>query len=110
VEDDFVISGQLHVRGGTKIMTRYKATIIFDVHEDENRERIMQLYNKAKERAKGVLYWKNMTKDERDELKALSHNPLEKEFHHEINERTANELHQHRTTYEIVHFAKLEDE
>jgi hypothetical protein len=91
-------------------MTRYKATVIFDVHEDENRERIMQLYNKAKKRAKGVLYSRNMTKDEGDELKTLSHNPLEKDFHHEINERTGNELHQYMTTYEIIYFEKLEDQ
>jgi hypothetical protein len=31
-------------------MARYKATVIFDVHEDENRERIRQLYNKPQEK------------------------------------------------------------
>jgi hypothetical protein len=91
-------------------MTRYKATVIFDVHEDENRERITELYNKAKERGGGTFYRKNFTKDELAELKALSHNPLEKDLHHEINERTGNELHQYRTTYEIIHFKKLEED
>jgi hypothetical protein len=91
-------------------MTRYKATVIFDVHEDENRERIRQLYNKPKKKGGGTFYWKNLTKDEIAELKALSHNPLEKDFHHDINERTGNELHQYRTTYEIIYFEKLEEE
>jgi hypothetical protein len=90
-------------------MARYKMVVIFDVHEDENRQRIMQLYDKAKERAKGVFYWKNMTKGEMAELKALSYNPLEKEFHHEINEITGNELHKFRTTYEIISWEKLKE-
>ena len=68
-------------------------TVIFDGHDDENRERIRQL---LKPDQKGAL------KLTRAELKYLSYDPLEKEFHHDFNERTGNGLHRHRTTYEII--------
>jgi hypothetical protein len=90
-------------------MARYKATVIFDVHEDENRERRDQLAKKFLEKKRGkATIWPTLK--QMHELNALMHDPLKSDFVLEMSERMNNKKNKYRTTYEIVSFEKLQGE
>jgi hypothetical protein len=90
-------------------MARYKATVIFDVHEDENRERRDQLTKKFLEKKRGTAaIWPTLK--QMRELNALTHDPLKSDFVLEISDRMNNKKNKYRTTYEIVSFEKLQEE
>jgi hypothetical protein len=82
-------------------MAKYKATFIFDVHEDENRDRRDQLAKKFLEKKRGkATIWPTLK--QMHELNALTHDPLKRDFVLEISERMNNEKNKYRTTYEIL--------
>jgi hypothetical protein len=90
-------------------MARYKMTVVFDVHEDENRERRDQLAKKFFEKKTGKsAIWPTLK--EQHELNALTHDPLQSDFLRDIAERMNNRKANHRTTYDILSFKKLKEE
>jgi hypothetical protein len=76
-------------------MARYKATVIFDVHEDEEK------------REEGLVA--NLTEYVRD-LSDLLAEHMVKSFYDDIRERTGNKEEKFKTTYKIVSFEKLQNE
>jgi hypothetical protein len=90
-------------------MARYKAIVVFDVHEDEDRKRRDQLAKKFLERKRGkATIWPTLK--QMHELDALTHDPLKIDFVPEISERMNNKKNKYRTTYEIVLVEKLQEE
>ena len=84
-------------------------TVIFDVHQDENRERRNQLPKKLLEKMKRKsAVW--LTLKEQHELNALTHDFLESDFAREIAERMNNKRIKYRTTYYIMLSKKLKEE
>jgi hypothetical protein len=77
-------------------MARYKPTVIFDVHEDEDRERRDQLAKKflEKKREKFTIW---PTLKQMHELNALAHDPLKNDFVSEISEIMDNKKNKYRT-------------
>jgi len=75
-------------------MAKYKATVIFDVHEDE-------------EKKEGVVA--NLTEYVKD-LSDLLAEHMVKRFYEDIKERTGNTDDKFKTTYQIVSFEKVQDE
>lgn len=90
-------------------MARYKLTVVFDVHEDENRERRNQLAKKILGKMKGKApVWPTLK--EQHELNALTYDPLHSDFVREIAEKMNNKEGTYRTTYDIMSFEKLKEE
>jgi hypothetical protein len=95
--------------GSNWLMTRYKVMVIFDVHEDENRERRDQLAKRFLKKKQGkATIWPTLK--QQYELNDLMHDHLTDEFVHEISERMNNKKNKYRTTYEIISFDKIGEE
>jgi LPS O-antigen subunit length determinant protein (WzzB/FepE family) len=76
-------------------MARYKATVIFDVHEDDEKKE------------EGLVA--NLTEYVKD-LSDLLAEHMVKSFYDDIKERTGNKEEKFKTTYKIVSFEKLQNE
>jgi hypothetical protein len=76
-------------------MAKYKATVIIDVHEDEEKKE------------EGLIA--NLT-EYVQELGDVLADHVVKRFYDDIKERTGNEDNKRKTTYKIVSFEKLQDE
>jgi hypothetical protein len=76
-------------------MARYKATVIIEVHEDEEKKE------------EGLIV--NIT-DYVKELGDLLAEQMIKSFYEDIKERTANKDEKFKTTYKMISFEKLQDE
>ena len=85
-------------------MARYKMTVVFDVHDDEDRKQLEILRKTHKRRPFG------RPTDKDRKLEELEHNPFVDDFMRDIARRLKVDHFKFRTTYEITSFEKLKEE
>jgi len=79
-------------------------TVIFDVHDDEDRRQLAIMKKTHKRR----LFGRPTDKDRK--LEALEHNPFVDDFLRDVAGRLEVDHLKVRTTYEIISFEELEEE
>jgi hypothetical protein len=86
-------------------MARYKMTVVFDVHDDEDRGKLRRLKARQQQRPFFRRLYNPTNEDER--IKELEHNPLIDRFLAELIKRLGIQDSKVRTTYEIISCDKL---